>query len=83
MSHVYGDPEPAQDVLRTSHFLSGGVLLGVPGNVVVGHGASGRDEFVACINRAVQLLDAAVIDRLRGSLRDFSSLDARGELESE
>src|SRR6056297_797895 len=83
MSHVYNDPEPAQGVLRTSHFLSGGVLLGVPGAVVVGHGASGRDEIVACINRAVQLLDAAVIDRLRGSLRDFSSLDARGEPESE
>jgi glycerol-3-phosphate acyltransferase PlsX len=83
MSAVYDDPGPAQGVLRTSHFLSGGVLLGVPGAVVVGHGASGRDEIVACIARAVQLLEAAVIDRLRGSLRDFSPLDARGEPESE
>jgi glycerol-3-phosphate acyltransferase PlsX len=82
MSNVYDDPEPAQGVLRTSHFLSGGVLLGVPGAVVVGHGASTRDEIVACINRAVELLDAAVVDRLRVALRDFSLLDARGEPES-
>jgi len=83
MSQVYDDPEPARGVLRTSHFLSGGVLLGVPGAVVVGHGASARDEIVACIHRAVQLLDGAVVDRLRRSLVGFASLDARGEPESE
>ncbi|HEV8023646.1 MAG TPA: hypothetical protein VGP37_02015 [Candidatus Nanopelagicales bacterium] len=81
MSQVYDDDAPARGVLRTSHFLSGGVLLGVRGAVVVGHGASATAEVVACISRAVQLHRGAVVDRVHEALAGFAPLDARGEME--
>jgi glycerol-3-phosphate acyltransferase PlsX len=60
MGVVYGDPEPARAVLRetaTSEF-AGGMLLGVNGVTVIGHGAGSAVEICACVRlaaRAVRL----------------------------
>jgi glycerol-3-phosphate acyltransferase PlsX len=57
MGAAYDDPGPAWEVARvtaTSQF-AGGVLLGVNGVTVVGHGAGTAHEIVACI----RLADAA------------------------
>jgi glycerol-3-phosphate acyltransferase PlsX len=57
---VYGDPEPARAVIRetaTSEF-AGGMLLGVNGVTVIGHGAGSAAEISACVRlaaRAVRL----------------------------
>jgi glycerol-3-phosphate acyltransferase PlsX len=80
MAKAYGSFEPAREVLRTSHFLSGGSLLGVEGNIVVGHGASSADEVVACIRRAALLDAGALTDRVREAVGGFAPLNSRGEL---
>lgn len=79
MAQAYGSSEPAQEVLRTSHFLSGGALLGLAGTVIVGHGASSSEEVVACIRRAAALHDHGVIQRVHDVLAGFEPLDIRGE----
>lgn len=79
MADAYGDDVPARQVLRTSHFLSGGVLLGVPGAVVVGHGASSATEVLACIERAVGLHRGDVVAHVESALHGLEVLDARGE----
>lgn len=79
MAQAYGSVEPAQEVLRTSHFLSGGALLGLAGTVIVGHGASSSDEVTACIRRAAALHDQRVIQRVHDVLAGFEPLDGRGE----
>ena len=79
MAKAYGDTGPAREVLRTSHFLSGGALLGLPGNVVVGHGASSATEVLACIQRAVAMQTGRVVERVRDALAAFAPLNSRGE----
>ncbi len=76
MGEAYGDHEPARRVIRetvTGDF-AGGMLLGVNGVTVIGHGAGTADEICAC----VQLADAAVrtglVDQTQQAL---SSLTAR------
>lgn len=79
MARAYGAAEPAREVLRTSHFLSGGALLGLTGNVVVGHGASSAVEVLACIQRAALMQTERVVDRVRDALAGFTPLNSRGE----
>ncbi len=81
MARAYGAVEPALEVLRTSHFLSGGALLGLSGNVVVGHGASSAAEVLACIQRATAMHSGRVVERVRDALSTFGPLDSRGEPE--
>lgn len=79
MAQAYGAIEPAREVVRTSHFLSGGALLGLSGNVVVGHGASSATEVLACIRRAATMSTGNVVKRVRDALSGFAALDSRGE----
>ena len=60
------DPGPALaalDRLDADH-LGGGMLLGVPGTVVVGHGASGADAVAACIRLAAQAVRERVVPQV-------------------
>lgn len=54
MGEAYGDAGPAWEVARTTATsqFAGGVLLGVNGVTVVGHGAGTAEEIVACIQLA-------------------------------
>lgn len=79
MAEAYGAMEPAREVLRTSHFLSGGALLGLSGSVVVGHGASTATEVLGCLHRASAMQAGDVVDRVRRALSTFAPLDSRGE----
>ena len=79
MATAYGASEPAREVLRTSHFLSGGALLGLSGSVVVGHGASSATEVLGCLQRAAAMQSGRVVDRVREALSKFAPLDSRGE----
>ena len=59
------DPAPALaalDPLGADH-LGGGMLLGVPGTVVVGHGASGAEAIAACIRQAADAVREQVVPR--------------------
>ncbi len=61
MGAAYGDPRPALDVVRqtaTSDF-AGGMLLGVRGVTVIGHGAGTPEEICACVRLAAR---AATLD---------------------
>ena len=56
MGEAYGDIAPARQVLhRTARGdFAGGILLGVEGLTIVGHGASTPEEIAACIRLAVR-----------------------------
>ena len=66
MGAAYGDPDPARMIVRetaTSEF-AGGMLLGVSGVTVVGHGAGTPDEICACVQLAAR---AARMDLVAGT----------------
>ncbi|MDP1876502.1 MAG: phosphate acyltransferase PlsX [Actinomycetota bacterium] len=54
MGEAYGDPEPARAVLRATGTgdFAGGMLLGVNGVTVVGHGAASAVQICACVRLA-------------------------------
>jgi len=79
MGLAYGSVDPAKEVLRNAHFLSGGSLLGVARNIVVGHGASSADEVEACIRRAAMLHDGSLVDLVRAAVDGFAPLNSLGE----
>lgn len=65
MGAAYGDPAPAWDVAErtaTSDF-AGGMLLGVAGITVVGHGAGSAAEIAACVALAARAADAGLVLR--------------------
>jgi fatty acid/phospholipid biosynthesis enzyme len=51
---AYGDTEPARAVIRetATSEVAGGMLLGVNGVTVVGHGAGTPEEVTACVRLA-------------------------------
>jgi phosphate acyltransferase len=53
----------ALDALGASH-LGGGMLLGVPGTVVVGHGAAGGEAIAACVRLAAAAVREQVVPRV-------------------
>lgn len=62
---AYGDAEPAWRVVAqtaTSDF-AGGMLLGVNGVTVVGHGAGTAEEICACVRLAARVADMGLVGR--------------------
>ena len=80
MGIAYGSIGPAREVLRSTHLLSGASLLGVDGNIVVGHGASRADEINGCIRRAAMLHEGSIVESVGASVSGLPELNARGEL---
>jgi len=75
MSAAYGSSQAAEDVVRetwTSDF-AGGMLLGVNGVAVVGHGAGGPDEIAACVRLAVRSVRGGLVDATRAALSGVAS----------
>lgn len=63
MGEAYGDPRPAGEVVRsvvTSDF-AGGLVLGIDGIAVVGHGAGTAHEIAACIRLASRAATLGVV----------------------
>lgn len=63
---AYADPAPAWEVAArtaTSDF-AGGMLLGVAGVTVVGHGAGSADEIAACVRLAARVAEADLVPRM-------------------
>ena len=76
MALAYGDPKPARAVVAgtaTGDFAAG-MLLGVNGITVIGHGAGRPNEIAACVRLAAR---AARTDLIGLTQRTFSALMQR------
>jgi len=70
MGAAYADPEPARSVVRrtaTSDF-AGGMLLGVHGVTVIGHGAGTADEVCACVRLADRAARMGLVSTTQAAL---------------
>ena len=75
MAAAYGSENAANDVVRqtrTSDF-AGGMLLGVNGVAVVGHGAGDPDEIAACIRLAGRAVRGGLVEATRAALAGVES----------
>lgn len=75
MGAAYDDASPAWQVVldtATSDF-AGGMLLGVDGVTVVGHGAGTPHEIAACIRLAARAAASSLVARAAGALAGWSA----------
>ena len=66
---TYGDPGPARHLMHavaTGDF-AGGMLLGVDGVAVVGHGAGTAQEIAACVRLAARAADEGIVQLTRAA----------------
>ena len=78
MGAAYDDAGPAWEVARstaTSQF-AGGVLLGVNGVTVVGHGAGTADEVVACLHLAGSAARTGLVAATSAALAQLAGVPA-------
>ena len=78
MADAYGHGGPAQEVLDTvaTSDFAGGLVLGVEGVCVVGHGAGTPREIAACIALAAKAVSGGLVERTHAALADM--LDRQG-----
>jgi len=70
MGEAYGDAEPSRRVIRetvTGDF-AGGMLLGVNGITVIGHGAGTAEEICACVRLAGRAVRLGLVDATQQAL---------------
>jgi glycerol-3-phosphate acyltransferase PlsX len=70
MGAAYADPDPARAVVRrtaTSDF-AGGMLLGVAGVTVIGHGAGTPEEICACVRLAHRAASLGLVGTTQAAL---------------
>lgn len=75
MGQAYRDPSPAWQVVldtATSDF-AGGMLIGVDGVTVVGHGAGSGAEIAACVRLAARAASRSLVARAAGALAGWSA----------
>ncbi len=75
MAAAYGSSEAATAVVRETRTgdFAGGMLLGVNGVAVVGHGAGSPDEIAACVRLAVRAVRSGLVDATRAALSGVES----------
>lgn len=69
MGGAYGEPGPARRLMHevaTGDF-AGGMLLGVDGVAVVGHGAGTAEEIAACVRLAARAADEGIVALTRAT----------------
>ena len=71
---AYGDHAPADDVVRTvsTGDFAGGMLLGVQGVSVVGHGAGTAPEIAACIRLAARAVERGTVAMTVAALSELA-----------
>jgi len=75
IGQAYPDASPAWQVVvdtATSDF-AGGMLLGVDGVTVVGHGAGTAEEIGACVRLAARAATRSLVTRAAGALAGWSA----------
>jgi glycerol-3-phosphate acyltransferase PlsX len=67
------DPQAAVAALEPlgADRLGGALLLGVPGTIVIGHGASGPDAVAACIRLAADAVRERLVPRVTDAMAGF------------
>jgi glycerol-3-phosphate acyltransferase PlsX len=70
---AYGDSGPARGVIRTAAAgdFAGGLLLGVEGVTVVGHGAGTAAQVIGCVELARRAVDQNLIGNIRSAMADL------------
>ena len=60
--------------------LGGALLLGVPGTIVVGHGAAGPDAIAACVRLAATVVRERVVPRVAEAIAHLAALRSDADL---
>jgi len=70
---AYGDPGPARGVVRAAAAgsFAGGLLLGVDGVTVVGHGAGTAAQVIGCVQLAQRAVEQNLIGNISAALADL------------
>ncbi|MFA7323610.1 MAG: hypothetical protein WC005_04550 [Candidatus Nanopelagicales bacterium] len=69
---AYGDPGPARGVVRhaAAGTFAGGLVLGVEGVTVVGHGAGTAAQVIGCVDLAQRAIEQDLIGNVRDALKE-------------